>query len=184
MESIDKGFIEENPGSYPITFSFIYTVTLRQLLKIDDCAKNDPSYYFLTANVIAMGLKWIWARICKRLWSPGIDSEESMLLAYVAWRAGTTNRIVVPVLQAGNRFLGSLKGLKNTGSGHILNNFRGWRMEDSWRTRDFPLHINPSCMILNIFYDHWSSLRARAIKWSILLTESSWREGVSGTHKE
>ncbi len=27
-------------------------------------------------------------RICKRLWSPGIDSEESMPLAYVAWRAG------------------------------------------------------------------------------------------------
>jgi hypothetical protein len=33
----------------------------------------------------------------------GIDSVESILPAYVAWRAGTTNR-------AGNRFLGSLKG--------------------------------------------------------------------------
>jgi hypothetical protein len=33
------------------------------------------------------------ARICKRLWSPGIDSEESISPAYVAWRASTTNRI-------------------------------------------------------------------------------------------
>jgi hypothetical protein len=31
--------------------------------------------------------------------------------AYVAWLAGTTNR-VVPARQAGNRFLGSLKGLQ------------------------------------------------------------------------
>ncbi len=30
----------------------------------------------------------------------------------LAWRAGTSNRIVVPARQAGNRFLGSLKGLK------------------------------------------------------------------------
>jgi hypothetical protein len=36
------------------------------------------------------------ARICKRLWNPEIDSEESIQLAYVAWRTGTTNRVVVP----------------------------------------------------------------------------------------
>jgi hypothetical protein len=47
-----------------------------------------------------MGLRVIGARICKRLSSPGIDS------AYVAWRAGTTNRVVAPAHQAGNRFLG------------------------------------------------------------------------------
>ncbi len=33
------------------------------------------------------------ARICKSLWSPRIDSEESISPAYVAWRASTTNRI-------------------------------------------------------------------------------------------
>jgi hypothetical protein len=32
--------------------------------------------------------------------------------AYVAWRAGTTNRVGVPARQARNRFLGSLKGLQ------------------------------------------------------------------------
>ncbi len=52
------------------------------------------------------------ARICKRLWSPEIDSEESIRQAYVAWRAGRTNRVVVPARQARNRFLGSLKGLQ------------------------------------------------------------------------
>jgi hypothetical protein len=53
-----------------------------------------------------------WARICKRLRSPGIASKESIPLAYVAWRAGTSNRVVVPARRAGNRFLGSLKGLQ------------------------------------------------------------------------
>ncbi len=53
-----------------------------------------------------------WARICKRLRRPGIDSEDSIPPAYVAWRAGTTYRVVVPARQAGNRFLGSLKGLQ------------------------------------------------------------------------
>jgi hypothetical protein len=49
---------------------------------------------------------------CKRLRSLGIDSEGSIPPAYVAWQAGTTNRVVVPARQAGNRYLGSLKGLQ------------------------------------------------------------------------
>jgi hypothetical protein len=32
--------------------------------------------------------------------------------SYVVWRAGTTNRVVVQAHHAGNRFLGSLKGLQ------------------------------------------------------------------------
>jgi hypothetical protein len=52
------------------------------------------------------------ARICKRLRSPRVDSEESISSAYVAWRVSTTNRVFVPARQAGNRFLGSLKGLQ------------------------------------------------------------------------
>ncbi len=52
------------------------------------------------------------ARICKRLRRPGIDSEDSIPPAYVAWRAGMTNRVVVPARQAGNRFMGSFKGLQ------------------------------------------------------------------------
>ncbi len=54
-----------------------------------------------------------WARICKRLRSPGIDSKEPIPPAYnVAWEAGTSNRVVVPGRQAGNRFLGSEKALQ------------------------------------------------------------------------
>jgi hypothetical protein len=52
------------------------------------------------------------AGICKRLRRPGIDSEDSIPPAYVAWRASTTNRVVVPARRAGNRFLCSLKGLQ------------------------------------------------------------------------
>ncbi len=57
-----------------------------------------------------LGTEYFWAHICKRLRSPEIDSEKSIPPAYVAWQAGTTNRIVVPALQTWNRFLGSLKG--------------------------------------------------------------------------
>ncbi len=48
----------------------------------------------------------------KRLRVSGIDSRESISPAYVAWRAGTSNRVVVPVCQAGDRLLGSLKSLE------------------------------------------------------------------------
>ncbi len=52
------------------------------------------------------------ARICKRLRSRGIDSEEPIPAGFVAGRAGTTNMVVVPTRQVRNRFLGSIKGLR------------------------------------------------------------------------
>ncbi len=52
------------------------------------------------------------ARTCKCLRRPGIDFKESIPPAYLAWRAGASNRVVVPARQAENRFLGSLKGLQ------------------------------------------------------------------------
>jgi hypothetical protein len=39
-------------------------------------------------------------------------AQVSIPPAYVAWRAGTINKVAVPTRQAGNRFLGSLKGLQ------------------------------------------------------------------------
>jgi hypothetical protein len=65
-------------------------------------------------QIRAQSTELLRTRACtfKRLWSPGIDSEDSMPLAYVAWRVGTTYMVVVPVRQAGNRFLGSFKGLQ------------------------------------------------------------------------
>jgi hypothetical protein len=65
------------------------------------------------------------ARICKRLWRPGIDSEDSIPPAYVAWRAGTTNRVVVPARQAGNRFLNRFT---NTVSGYVRLSYRSARL--------------------------------------------------------
>ncbi len=43
---------------------------------------------------------------------PRIDSEESVPPAYLAWRADTTSKVIVPADHAGNRFLDSFKGLK------------------------------------------------------------------------
>jgi hypothetical protein len=63
---------------------------------------------------VGIGLSYRPARasICKRLKSPGIDSEKSIPPAYVAWRASTPNKVVVTARQVGNRFLGSLKCLQ------------------------------------------------------------------------
>ncbi len=57
-------------------------------------------------------LNWVavkdsWARIRKRLRSPGIVTKESILPSYVACRAGTRNYI-----RWQNRFLGSLNVFK------------------------------------------------------------------------
>ncbi len=72
---------------------------------IRDLVLNICSFPISTAPI-----EEIRAQICKRLRSPGIDSKESIQAAYVAWRPGTSNRVLVPARQAGNRFLGSLKG--------------------------------------------------------------------------
>ncbi len=50
--------------------------------------------------------------IASNLWSPGIDSKKSIAPAYLAWRAGTSNKVVIPPRQAGNRILCSLKALQ------------------------------------------------------------------------
>jgi hypothetical protein len=59
-----------------------------------------------------LGQEETWARICKCLWSPGIDSKESISPAYVACRASRTNRVVIQARHAGNRFLVSEKVYK------------------------------------------------------------------------
>jgi hypothetical protein len=54
---------------------------------------------------------------------PRIDSEVTIPPAYVAWQAGTTNRVVVPTRQAWNRFLGSLEGLQIRALNHYPKEF-------------------------------------------------------------
>ena len=81
----------------------IYSITVHsepKFLNVKGAQESIP-----TANVA-------WARIWKRLRSPGIDSKESIPPAYVSLRAGTSNRVAIPSRQARNWFLGSLKGLQ------------------------------------------------------------------------
>ncbi len=70
------------------TFKTICNKVLQNVSKIFGEELSDKAYQDL-ATVLAV----IRARICKRLWSPGINSEESISLAYVAWRSSTTNRV-------------------------------------------------------------------------------------------
>ncbi len=67
---------------------------------------------FITESVMSGIHYMLRVRICKRFRNPGIDSKESISPAYTAWRAGTTNIVIAPASQAGNRFLGSVKGLQ------------------------------------------------------------------------
>ncbi len=69
-----------------------------------------PPCMFQNGNSASLSLNW--GRMCKRLRSSGIDSKESIPPACLAWRAGASNRVVVPARQAGNRFQGSLKDLQ------------------------------------------------------------------------
>jgi hypothetical protein len=78
---------------------YIGTMITDRKVKVSKKIKNDQSVG-LHGSIISKKTR---ARICKRLRSP----------AYVlAWRADTTNRVVVPAGQAGNRFLDPLKGLQ------------------------------------------------------------------------
>ncbi len=56
-------------------------------------------------------------------------AEDSISLTYVAWRAGTKNRVVVPARQAGNRLLVSLKGLQILAQREFGYGHPGWRRE-------------------------------------------------------
>ncbi len=95
-------------------------------------------YTSITVSIYTVPWGWLisvgvcrrppWARICKRLRRPGIDSEDSIPPAYVVWRAGTTNSVIVPARQAENRFLGSIKGLQMRALYFIwwINWFSAW----------------------------------------------------------
>ncbi len=69
-------------------------------------------------------------------------AQESIPLAHVAWRAGTSNRFVVPARQARNRFLGSLKGLQiwtlNITDRALFSAFHTWRRKFLITYHTFP----------------------------------------------
>ena len=63
------------------------------------------------------------ARICKRFRSPGIDSKESIPPAYVSLRADTSNRVAT-VPPGWKSIPGLLKRFTNTGSGGLIRQKR------------------------------------------------------------
>ncbi len=109
----------------------------------------------------------------------GIDSEESIPSAYVAWRAGTTNRVAVPpARKAGNRFLGSLKGLqiRFLGSSHSdIAESDGRQMKQCWiayikikNPKSPPLRC---LQMFELFYRGQAALRK--------MTRDSWKLSAS-----
>jgi hypothetical protein len=73
----------------------------------------------MASSFVLYGALEYWTvifRICKRLRSPGIDSEESIPPAFVAWWAGKPKRDVVPVWES---IPGLLKRFTNTGSENL-----------------------------------------------------------------
>jgi hypothetical protein len=84
-----------------------------QNLRISTTKDRDQDLKFAALSGFYIFIsQFIRARICKCLTNLGIDSKASITLAYVAWRVGTSIRVVVLARQAGNRFLGSFKGLQ------------------------------------------------------------------------
>jgi hypothetical protein len=117
-------------SSYRINLDFLLQITSSWLM----------GHVGVGANICGIGnstaparqhKNWSRARISKRLWSPGIDSDGPIPPAYVAWRAGTSNRVVVQACHAGNRFQGSLKGLQiraqSAEAGGVGDMYRGFK---------------------------------------------------------
>jgi hypothetical protein len=109
-----------------------------------------------------------WARICNRLWSPGIDSDKSIPSAYVARRAGTKNKVFVLARQAVNRFLGSSNGIQ------IRALAAGALGPNSWKQWSLSTVVFSSCFWKEISrVIDWLREMKNAHQWE--LEENSWR---------
>jgi hypothetical protein len=82
-------------------------------------------------------------------------AQESIPPAYVAWRAGTSNRVVAPARQTGNRFLGSLKSFQIRAHGFI------WWKSSAW------LFSNEGYMSVQIIRER---IRQQIVVWSASCT--------------
>jgi hypothetical protein len=99
-------------SSHNIFAKFLYSISQcagYMTIMSKSCRRYDLHNHI---NKFPITISFYWARICKRLWSPGIDYKLSNPLAYKAWSAGTTNRIVVLARHDENRFLAAYKCLQ------------------------------------------------------------------------
>ncbi len=111
-------FFRESAYTYKLTTKPVFKLQSVSLSTLTTAASLS-----LVSMTQAQAVNWVnvnlrkdeitWARICKRLWSPGIDFEESIPPAYAAWWAGTTNRNAVPGWES---IPGLLQRFTNTGS--------------------------------------------------------------------
>jgi hypothetical protein len=90
-----------------------------------------------------------------------IDSQYQRIDSpvYAAWRAGTSNRVVIPAHQAGHRFLSSLKGLQI----RALNNRHCW---------PFAAPENSFCILYRSIFCFSSDKRKFRIKIYIIVIMS------------
>jgi hypothetical protein len=81
------------------TFAYCFCIHLSQVPEkhVSFCCKTERVEYFVICLMVSNFFE-AWARIFKRLWSPGIDSKKWIPLAYVAWRAGTITLFLLGVL--------------------------------------------------------------------------------------
>ncbi len=108
--------------------------------------------------------------------------------AYAAWRACTSNRVVVPARQAGNRFLGSLKGLQVRPlldiplDGHAYSPLYSVKIKKLYLSCFAWYFVNKSTVILSISYISYSIFRdpdkaskSRFWPWKTLSGNCHWR---------
>jgi hypothetical protein len=73
-------------------YRIAHSVLLDVELSVSEFHKQDIQYTLIRAIQRRENAQ---SPYCKRLRSPGIDSEESISPAYLSWRAGTTNGVVL-----------------------------------------------------------------------------------------
>jgi hypothetical protein len=92
-----------------LLFSSFYFPSTFHFITILSYSLSSSSILFLTCTIKCTYTTVLsWARIYKRLRSPGIDSKASIPPDFVAGGAGTSNRVFVPARQAKKRFPGLL----------------------------------------------------------------------------
>ncbi len=108
-------FLESLNVYKAIGISFVGRIRIRFCWEVKSKKKRlilSSNRYWIMETTRWKTIRWTWARICKRLRSPGFDFKKSIQPAFVARRAWSSNKVSIQARQVGNRFLGSLKVLQ------------------------------------------------------------------------
>jgi hypothetical protein len=115
--SLDSGFFinsfQESTPSLPADLQLINAdpVYPGSAAILNTTLQLGPGYNRVNFSLSCTGKK-ISRRLCtESVFVHVFGAQESIPPACVTWRTSTTNRVVVPAREAGNRFLGSLKAV-------------------------------------------------------------------------